>query len=180
MRARDFVILKLPARQKVAACWCYHCFGRKKRILRVEEFKKESQRMALFHFKQTRAADMMSDSSTLRVKPDEKLMRTRESSQTSCCSSWSPPGDQERTRGGRAAGRDVHLADVDLGLVLLQTVGEEMAKIQQERTRGGRAGGRDVHLADVDLGLVLLQTVGEEMAKIQQERTQWVHRMSGS
>ena len=97
--------------------------------------KKQSERMALFHFKQTRAADMMSDSSTLRVKPDEKLMRTRESSQTSCCSTWSPPGDQERTRGGRAGGRDVHLADVDLGLVLLQTVGEEMAKIQQERTQ---------------------------------------------
>ena len=74
---------------------------------------------------------MMSDSGTLRVKSDEKLMRTRESSQTSCCSTWSPPGDQERTRGGR----DVHLADVDLGLVLLQTVGEEMAKIQQERTQ---------------------------------------------
>merc|ERR1711902_455206 len=110
VRARDFVIPKLPARQKVAAFWGYHC-------------------------KQTRAADMMSDSGTLRVKPDEKLMRTRESSQTSCCSTWSPPGDQERTRGGRAGGRDVHLADVDLGLVLLQTVGEEMAKIQQERTQ---------------------------------------------
>ena len=88
--------------------------------------------MALFHFKQTRAADMMSDSGTLRVKPDEKLMRTGESSQTSCCSTWCPPGDQGRTRGGRT---DVHLADVDLGLVLLQTVGEEMAKIQQERTQ---------------------------------------------
>merc|ERR1712156_95512 len=131
VRARDFVIPKLPARQKVAAFWGYHCFGRKNRILGVEEFKKESQRMALFHFKQTRAADMMSDSGTLRVKPDEKLMRTGESSQTSCCSTWPPPGDQERTRGGR----DVHLADVDLGLVLLQTVGEEMAKIQQERTQ---------------------------------------------
>ena len=91
--------------------------------------------MALFHFKQTRAADMMSDSGTLRVKPYEKLMRTGESSQTSCCSTWSPPGDQERTRGGRAVGRDVHLADVDLRLVMLQTVGEEMAKIQQERTQ---------------------------------------------
>ena len=135
MRARDFVIPKLPARQKAAAFWGHHCFGRKNRILGVEEFKKQSQRMALFHFKQTRAADMMSDSGTLRVKPDEKLMRTGESSQTSCCSTWSPPGDQERTRGGRTVGRDVHLADVDLGLVLLQTVGEEMAKIQQERTQ---------------------------------------------
>merc|ERR1712203_1343096 len=113
----------------------HHALGGKTEYSGIEEFKKESQRMALFHFKQTRAADMMSDSGTLRVKPDEKLMRTRESSQASCCSTWSPPGDQERTRGGRAAGRDVHLADVDLGLVLLQTVGEDMAKIQQERTQ---------------------------------------------
>ena len=91
--------------------------------------------MALFHFKQTRAADMMSDSGTLRVKLVEKLMRTGESSQISCCSTWSSAGDQERTRDGRAGGQDVHLADVDLRLVLLQTVGEEVAKIQQERTQ---------------------------------------------
>ena len=47
MRARDFVIPKLPARQKVAAFWGHHCFGRKKRILGVEEFKKENGSLPL-------------------------------------------------------------------------------------------------------------------------------------
>jgi len=137
VRARDFVIPKLNQLVRKSQLFGVTvALGGKTEYAELKSSRNShSQRMALFHFKQTRAADMMSDSGTLRVKPDEKLMRTRESSQTSCCSSWSPPGDQERTRGGRAAGRDVHLADVDLGLVLLQTVGEEMAKIQQERTQ---------------------------------------------
>ena len=108
--------------------------------------------MALFHFKQTRATDLISKSIGLVVKPDDQLMRIGERQQTSCCSSstnsWSASAEQER-RGGGGCG-------------------------------GGGGGARDVQLAGVDLGLVMLQTVGEEMAKIQQERNQWVHRMSGS
>ena len=92
--------------------------------------------MALFHFKQTRSTDLMSDASTLRVKPDDQLLRMGGRQQTSCCSSsmnsWSASAEQERGGGG---GRDVQLAGVDLGLVMLQTVGEEMAKIQQERNQ---------------------------------------------
>merc|ERR1712037_243835 len=112
--------------------------------------------MALFHFKQTRATE---GSTTLRVKPDEKLMILGERQQTSCCStsitSWS--ASAERRGGGGGGGG----------------------------SGGGGGGGggpvgRDVQLAGVDLGLVLIQTVGEEMAKIEQERNQWLHRMSGS
>ena len=93
--------------------------------------------MALFHFKQTRSTDLMSEANTLRVKPDHQLMGERQ--QTSCCSSrtmnsWSASAEQERGGGG-GGGRDVQLAGVDLGLVMLQTVGEEMAKIQQEKNQ---------------------------------------------
>lgn len=95
--------------------------------------------MALFHFKQTRAMDLMADGSKVRVKPDDKLMRMGERQQTSCCSSsvtsWSASAEQERGGGGGGGGRDVHLAGVDLGLVMIQTVGEEMAKIQEERNQ---------------------------------------------
>merc|ERR1712037_504156 len=91
--------------------------------------------MALFHFKQTRATE---GSTTLRVKPDEKLMILGERQQTSCCStsitSWSASAER-RGSGGGPVGRDVQLAGVDLGLVLIQTVGEEMAKIEQERNQ---------------------------------------------
>ena len=108
------------------------------------------EKMALFHFKQTRATDLMAEGTSLRVKPDEKLMRMGERQQTSCCSSsmtsWSSAGPAEQERGGG----------------------------------GGGQGGRDIHLAGVDLGLVMIQTVGEEMARIQQERSQWMHRISGS
>ena len=96
--------------------------------------------MALFHFKQTRATDLMAEGTSLRVKPDEKLMRMGERQQTSCCSSsmtsWSSAGPAEQERGGGGGGgRDVQLAGVDLGLVMLQTVGEEMVKIQQEKNQ---------------------------------------------
>ena len=104
----------------------------------------------MFHFKQTRVTDLMAEGTSLRVKPDEKLMRMGERQQTSCCSSsmtsWSSAGAADQERGGG----------------------------------GGGQGGRDIHLAGVDLGLVMIQTVGEEMARIQQERSQWMHRMSGS
>ena len=94
--------------------------------------------MALFHFKQTRATDLISKSIGLVVKPDDQLMRIGERQQTSCSStnSWSASAEQERKCGGGVGGgRDVQLAGVDLGLVMLQTVGEEMAKIQQERNQ---------------------------------------------
>ena len=97
--------------------------------------------MALFHFKQTRLTNLMSEASTstLRVKPDDQLMRMGGRQQMSCCSStmnsWSASAEQERGGGGGGGGRDVQLAGVDLGLVMLQTVGEEMAKIQQERNQ---------------------------------------------
>ena len=106
--------------------------------------------MALFHFKQTRATDLKAEGSSLRVKPEEKLMRMGERQQTSCCSSsmtsWSAAG----------------------------------AAAEQERGGGVGQGDRDIQLAGVDLGLVMIQTVGEEMARIQEERSQWMHRMSGS
>merc|ERR1712037_834058 len=79
-----------------------------------------------------------------RVKPDEKLMILGERQQTSCCStsitSWSASAERRGGGGGGgggggAVGRDVQLAGVDLGLVLIQTVGEEMAKIEQERNQ---------------------------------------------
>merc|ERR1712037_487524 len=109
--------------------------------------------MALFHFKQTRATE---GSTTLRVKPDEKLMILGERQQTSCCStsitSWSASAERRGGGGGSGGGGG----------------------------GGGGPVGRDVQLAGVDLGLVLIQTVGEEMAKIEQERNQWLHRMSGS
>ena len=93
--------------------------------------------MALFHFKQTRSTDLMSETGTLRVKPDAQLMRVGDNQQTSCCSStmnnWSASAEQQR--GGGGGGQDVQLAGVDLGLVMLQTVGEEMAKIQQEKNQ---------------------------------------------
>ena len=101
--------------------------------------------MALFHFKQTRATDLKAEGSSLRVKADEKLMRMGERQQTSCCSSsmtsWSAVGaaaEQERGGGGGGVGqgdRDIQLAGVDLGLVMIQTVGEEMARIQEERNQ---------------------------------------------
>ena len=95
--------------------------------------------MALFHFKQTRAMDLMGEGAKLRVKPEDKLMRMGERQQTSCCTSttWSASAaEQERAGGGGGGGgRDVQLAGVDLGLVMIQTVGEEMAKIQQERNQ---------------------------------------------
>ena len=93
--------------------------------------------MALFHFKQTRAMDLMGEGAKLRVKPEDKLMRMGERQQTSCCTTWSASAaEQERARGGGGGGgRDVQLAGVDLGLVMIQTVGEEMAKIQQERNQ---------------------------------------------
>ena len=95
--------------------------------------------MALFHFKQTRSTNLMSEASTLRVKPDDQLMRMGGRQQMSCCSStmnsWSASAEQERGGGGGGGGRDVQLAGVDLGLVMLQTVGEEMAKIQQEKNQ---------------------------------------------
>ena len=90
--------------------------------------------MALFHFKQTRAMDLMGEGAKLRVKPEDKLMRMGERQQTSCCTTWSASAEQERAGGG-GGGRDVQLAGVDLGLVMIQTVGEEMAKIQQERNQ---------------------------------------------
>ena len=53
--------------------------------------------MALFHFKRTRAADLLADQSTLRVKPDTKLLRVGGSLQTSCpVTSWSEAAEQER------------------------------------------------------------------------------------
>ena len=93
--------------------------------------------MALFHFKQTRATE---GSTLLRVKPDEKLMIIGErEQQTSCCSSsWSASAERRGDGGGGGGdpvGRDVQLAGVDLGLVMIQTVGEEMAKIEQERNQ---------------------------------------------
>ena len=92
--------------------------------------------MALFHFKQTRAMDLMGEGVKLRVKPEDKLMRMGERQQTSCCTGWSASAEQERAGGGGGGGgRDVQLAGVDLGLVMIQTVGEEMAKIQQERNQ---------------------------------------------
>ena len=94
--------------------------------------------MALFHFKRTRAADLLADGSTLRVKPDTKLLRVGGSLQTSCTvTSWSEAAEQERggVGGGGPVGRDVHLAGIDLGLVMIQTVGEEMERIQQERNQ---------------------------------------------
>ena len=94
--------------------------------------------MALFHFKQTRAMDLMGEGAKLRVKPEDKLMRMGERQQTSCCTSttWSASAaEQERPGVGGGGGRDVQLAGVDLGLVMIQTVGEEMAKIQQERNQ---------------------------------------------
>ena len=87
--------------------------------------------MALFHFKQTRATDLKAEGSSLRVKPEEKLMRIGERQQTSCCSSsmtsWSAVG--------AVSDRGIQLAGVDLGLVMIQTVGEEMARIQEERSQ---------------------------------------------
>merc|ERR1712037_590438 len=75
---------------------------------------------------------LISEAGTLRVKPDAQLMRVGDNQQTSCCSmnSWSASAEQQR--GGGGGGQDVQLAGVDLGLVMLQTVGEEMAKIQGE------------------------------------------------
>ena len=92
--------------------------------------------MALFHFKQTRAMDLMGEGAKLRVKSEDKLMRMGERQQTNCYTStgWSASAEQERPGGG-GGGRDVQLAGVDLGLVMIQTVGEEMAKIQQERNQ---------------------------------------------
>ena len=61
--------------------------------------------------------------------------------QQNSCITWAASAKQERHGGGGGgggggqAGRDVQLAGVDLGLVMIQTVGEEMDKIQQERNQ---------------------------------------------
>merc|ERR1712090_70409 len=97
-------------------------------------------RMALFHLKQTRES-IMEGRCPLRVKSDDQLMKVIGERKQNSCITWAASAKQERCDdgcgggGGGQAGRDVQLAGVDLGLVMIHTVGEEMEKIQQERNQ---------------------------------------------
>ena len=99
--------------------------------------------MALFHFKQTRTEDQSTDSFTLRVKPEGELKQQGWGQQQGCRShqrcgqgeqqqSW---GQQQSSSGwGGGGGRGLQqVAGVDMRLVMLQTIGEESARIREER-----------------------------------------------
>ena len=122
VRARDFVIPKLPARQKVVAFWGYHCFGRKNRILgnwRVQERVTENgsvplqanagsgHDVRLGHVEGEAGREVDEDRGELADQLLLNLVSTwwsREDKRWSCCWPGCPPG-RRWPRAGAAADR---------------------------------------------------------------------------